>query len=104
MPSGRMCATKRPDEISGGQMSQQGRSIPSCPTSLVSTQTRMPASKMAGGQASAAGQRGMGGSHTRQVVWPTVEQQLILVHIAPGSALEQLVRENQNFHLLRPEE
>src|SRR5216684_277089 len=37
-------------------------------------------------------------------VWPTVEKQLAAAKVAPGSALEQLIRNNQDFHMLRPEE
>jgi len=40
----------------------------------------------------------------QQPVWPSVEQQLAQVNVVPGSALEQLIRNNQDFHLLRPEE
>ena len=36
--------------------------------------------------------------------WPRVERQLADAKIHPGSALEKLVRGNQNFTLLRPEE
>ena len=36
--------------------------------------------------------------------WPSVEKQLATDQVRPGSALEQLIRENQEFHLLRPEE
>ena len=36
--------------------------------------------------------------------WPTTEEQLAGSKIIPGSALEKLVRENQDFHMLRPEE
>jgi hypothetical protein len=38
------------------------------------------------------------------VKWPTVEQQLVRERAVPGSALERLIQENQDFHLLRPEE
>lgn len=40
----------------------------------------------------------------QQPVWPSVEQQLAQANVVPGSALEQLIRDNQDFHLLRPEE
>jgi hypothetical protein len=36
--------------------------------------------------------------------WPTVEEQLSASKVIPGSALEKLVRENQDFEMLRPEE
>jgi hypothetical protein len=36
--------------------------------------------------------------------WPSVEMQLAGDHVPPGSALERLIRENQDFHLLQPEE
>jgi hypothetical protein len=36
--------------------------------------------------------------------WPSVEEQLEVSKVIPGSALEKLIRENQNFELLRPEE
>lgn len=36
--------------------------------------------------------------------WPSIEEQLSEAHAAPGSALEQLIIDNQDFHLLDPEE
>lgn len=36
--------------------------------------------------------------------WPTVEEQLAQAGATQGTALERLIRENQDFHLLRPEE
>ncbi len=36
--------------------------------------------------------------------WPSLEAQLKRDHVRPGSALEALIRSNQDFHLLRPEE
>jgi hypothetical protein len=36
--------------------------------------------------------------------WPTLEEQLAEDHIIPGSALEQLIRENQDISLLNPAE
>ena len=36
--------------------------------------------------------------------WPTIEDQLRAAHVQPGSKLEELIRENQDFSLLRPEE
>jgi hypothetical protein len=40
----------------------------------------------------------------RKVEWPTLEEQLAKDHIAPGSALEKVVRENQDLSLLAPGE
>jgi len=37
-------------------------------------------------------------------VWPAVENQLARDHVLPGTALEKLIRANQDFSLLRPEE
>jgi hypothetical protein len=36
--------------------------------------------------------------------WPAIEEQLARDKVTPGSALEKLIRENQDFHMLRPEE
>jgi hypothetical protein len=36
--------------------------------------------------------------------WPTVEEQLKESRVIAGSALEKLIRENQDFSVLRPEE
>ena len=36
--------------------------------------------------------------------WPTVEEQLKAAKAPSGSALEKLIVENQDFHLLEPEE
>lgn len=36
--------------------------------------------------------------------WPSVDEQLAVHKIPKGSVLEQLVRDNQDFHMLRPEE
>ena len=36
--------------------------------------------------------------------WPTLEAQMKRDHVRAGSALEALIRDNQDFHLLRPEE
>jgi hypothetical protein len=36
--------------------------------------------------------------------WPTLEEQLKASKVIPGSALEKLIRENQDFEMLRPEE
>jgi hypothetical protein len=35
---------------------------------------------------------------------PSIEQQLKEANVRPGSALEKLIRENQDFDLLQPEE
>jgi hypothetical protein len=40
----------------------------------------------------------------KKVVWPSVEDQLAAHKIVRDSALEKLVRENQDFGMLRPEE
>jgi len=36
--------------------------------------------------------------------WPTVEEQLAESHVISGSALEQLIKENQDVALLNPAE
>jgi hypothetical protein len=36
--------------------------------------------------------------------WPTVQEQLEKSHVQPGSALERLILENQDFSLLNPQE
>jgi hypothetical protein len=36
--------------------------------------------------------------------WPSVEEQLIAAEAIHGSALEKLIRENQDFSVLRPAE
>jgi hypothetical protein len=36
--------------------------------------------------------------------WPSAEEQLDKDRVPRGSALERLIHENQDFHLLRPEE
>lgn len=36
--------------------------------------------------------------------WPSLEEQLEASRVIPGSALERLIRENQDFDLLTPEE
>src|SRR5258708_23315635 len=36
--------------------------------------------------------------------WPTLQKQLETDHVIPGSALEKLISENQEFGMLRPEE
>jgi hypothetical protein len=37
-------------------------------------------------------------------IWPAVENQLAKDHVQAGTALEKLIRANQDFSLLRPEE
>jgi hypothetical protein len=37
-------------------------------------------------------------------IWPAVENQLARDHVLPGTALDKLVRANQDFSILRPEE
>jgi hypothetical protein len=46
--------------------------------------------------------QGAGG--TRRRGWPTLEEQLAEANVTPGSALEKLIRDNQDFGLLHPEE
>ena len=41
---------------------------------------------------------------SRPPVWPSLEEQLAAAGVEPGTALEQLVRDNQDFDMLRPEE
>jgi hypothetical protein len=36
--------------------------------------------------------------------WPSLEEQLAASSVAKGSALDQLIRANQDFEMLRPEE
>jgi len=36
--------------------------------------------------------------------WTSVEEQLATAKVQKGSALETLIRNNQDFHMLRPEE
>ncbi|MEO8460440.1 MAG: hypothetical protein ABI451_07920 [Dokdonella sp.] len=38
------------------------------------------------------------------VQWPSVSQQLVTDHVQPGTALEQLIRANQDFSILRDDE
>jgi hypothetical protein len=40
----------------------------------------------------------------RSVAWPSVEKQLAKDRVIPGSALEQLIVENQDFGMLRAAE
>ena len=39
-----------------------------------------------------------------QPTWPSVDQQLASAKVRPGSALEKLIQDNQDFHLLQPQE
>jgi hypothetical protein len=41
---------------------------------------------------------------SRPTRWPTIEDQLRESKVKPGSALEKLILENQNFEMLRPDE
>ena len=50
---------------------------------------------LGGGSAASAAQLGR---------WPSVQQQLVDSHVIPGSALERLILENQDFGMLRAEE
>lgn len=36
--------------------------------------------------------------------WPTLNEQLRAANVVPGSALDKLIRDNQQFGMLRPEE
>lgn len=45
---------------------------------------------------------GRGGSQPPE--WPSLEVQLAASRVVPGTALERLVRDNQDFDRLRPEE
>jgi hypothetical protein len=36
--------------------------------------------------------------------WPSLEEQLSALNVQHGSALEQLIKDNQDFSMLRPEE
>ena len=44
------------------------------------------------------------GSAGGAAIWSTVEEQLSAAGAAPGSALESLIRNNQELEILRPEE
>jgi hypothetical protein len=44
------------------------------------------------------------GDREREPTWPSLEEQLRASKVIPGSALEKLIRENQDFDRLRPEE
>lgn len=39
-----------------------------------------------------------------KIEWPSVERQLAEYRVPPGSALEKMILENQDFHLLDPRE
>jgi hypothetical protein len=41
---------------------------------------------------------------TKPPTWPTLEEQLVASKVIHGSALEKLIRDNQDFHMLRSEE
>jgi hypothetical protein len=41
---------------------------------------------------------------TRAGGWPSLEEQLVSAKVVHGSALERLIRDNQDFALLRPDE
>ena len=47
---------------------------------------------------------GLASAAPANVPWPSVAQQLQRDHVKSGSALERLIRNNQDFHLLRAEE
>jgi hypothetical protein len=40
----------------------------------------------------------------KKIPWPTMHEQLAVSKVAHGSALEKLIQENQEVHLLRPDE
>lgn len=41
---------------------------------------------------------------TKPTTWPSIDEQLTSAKVARSSALERLIRDNQDFHLLEPEE
>jgi hypothetical protein len=43
-------------------------------------------------------------ARVRSPKWPSVKEQIAAAKAVRGSALERLIRHNQDFHLLRPEE
>jgi len=43
-------------------------------------------------------------SSRRSRQWPSIEEQLREANVVHGSALEQLIRDNQDFELLHPDE
>jgi hypothetical protein len=40
----------------------------------------------------------------RPSAWPALEEQLAAAHVIPGSALEKLIKDNQDFEMLDPSE
>jgi hypothetical protein len=48
--------------------------------------------------------QGPGRGRTRRPAWPSLEEQLAAAGVIHGSALEQLIQDNQDFAMLRPEE
>ena len=40
----------------------------------------------------------------RQAAWPSLDQQLKIGRVQPGTALEKLIQANQDFGMLRAEE
>jgi hypothetical protein len=46
----------------------------------------------------------MAGEQTRKPKWPTLGEQLKESNVGKGSALEKLVKDNQDFSMLRSEE
>jgi hypothetical protein len=46
----------------------------------------------------------MAGEQSRKPKWPTLGEQLKESEVRKGSALEQLIKDNQDFSMLRPEE
>jgi hypothetical protein len=47
---------------------------------------------------------GAGGGEPQHPAWPSLEEQLAAAGVIHGSALEQLIQDNQDFAVLRPEE
>jgi hypothetical protein len=43
-------------------------------------------------------------SAATRLEWPTIQEQLVKDHVQPGSALERLILDNQDFSLLNPQE
>lgn len=56
------------------------------------------------GLSMALGVFALAGNALAAAAWPTVSQQLAADRVQPGSALEQLIRANQDFSLLRADE
>ena len=50
------------------------------------------------------GERRSGPREHERPIWPTLEEQLAAAKVIPGSALERLIIENQDFSILRPGE